>query len=297
VIGGDGFGYRPSADGKSVLRIPHLGSVVLEDDVEIGSGSMIDRGKFAATRIGAGSKIDNLCQVGHNVQMGRLCMVSGHTGIAGSCNIGDRVHMGGGCGIGPHLTIGNDVRIAARLNQLAKMVSGVATIANGDTSVDVTLDAALDGSPVQLTFAESAGSAAKLFYVWDGNGVLSITVDTDGPSLAPRVSITDSARKVVFARLGDRLRVAGMVELVGRDTRVIQQRIYSLQHDTQVLFGDCSQWRDVLPWTGMRPATPTGLPIVGHQGGPRNLFINAGQGALGFTLAFGSATQLANTLC
>jgi hypothetical protein len=72
-----------------------------------------------------------------------------------------------------------DVRIAARLNQLAKMVSGKATIANGDTSVDVTLDAALDGSPVQLTFAESAGSAAKLFYVWNGTGVLSITVDTD----------------------------------------------------------------------------------------------------------------------
>jgi UDP-3-O-[3-hydroxymyristoyl] glucosamine N-acyltransferase len=124
VIGGDGFGYRPSADGKSVLRIPHLGTVVLEDDVEIGSGSMIDRGKFAATRIGAGSKIDNLCQVGHNVQMGRLCMVSGHTGIAGSCNIGDRVHMGGGCGIGPHLTIGNDVRIAARSALMSNIPAG-----------------------------------------------------------------------------------------------------------------------------------------------------------------------------
>jgi UDP-3-O-[3-hydroxymyristoyl] glucosamine N-acyltransferase len=124
VIGGDGFGYRPSANGETVLRIPHLGTVVLEDDVEIGSGSMIDRGKFAATRIGAGTKIDNLCQVGHNVNMGRLCMVSGHSGIAGSCQIGDRVHMGGGCGIGPHLTIGNDVRIAARSALMSNIPAG-----------------------------------------------------------------------------------------------------------------------------------------------------------------------------
>jgi D-amino-acid dehydrogenase len=125
----------------------------------------------------------------------------------------------------------------------------------------------------------------------------SITVDTDGPSLAPRVSITDSARKVVFARLGDRLRVAGMVELVGRDTRLIQQRIDSLQHDTQDLFGDCSQWRDVQPWTGMRPATPTGLPILGRQAqGPSNLWLNAGHGGLGFTLAAGSAEQVAQSI-
>jgi D-amino-acid dehydrogenase len=125
----------------------------------------------------------------------------------------------------------------------------------------------------------------------------SITVDTDGPSLAPRVSITDSARKVVFARLGNRLRVAGMVELVGRDTRVIQQRIDSLQHDTQDLFGDCSQWRDVQPWTGMRPATPTGLPILGRQAqGPSNLWLNAGHGGLGFTLAAGSADIVAQAI-
>ena len=125
----------------------------------------------------------------------------------------------------------------------------------------------------------------------------SITVDTDGPSLAPRVSITDSARKVVFARLGDRLRVAGMVELVGRDTRVLQQRIDSLQHDTQDLFGDCSRWRDVQPWTGMRPATPTGLPVVGRQApGPNNLWLNAGHGGLGFTLAAGSADIVAQAI-
>ncbi|WP_090045825.1 D-amino acid dehydrogenase [Limnohabitans sp. 2KL-27] len=125
----------------------------------------------------------------------------------------------------------------------------------------------------------------------------SITVPTDGTGLAPKVNITDSARKIVFSRLGQRLRAAGMVELVGQDASVQRRQIETLQQATQALFPDCSRYTDIQPWAGMRPATPTGLPIVGHQGGPRNLFINAGQGALGFTLAFGSATQLANTLC
>lgn len=125
----------------------------------------------------------------------------------------------------------------------------------------------------------------------------SITVNTDGPSLAPRVSITDSARKVVFARLGDRLRVAGMVELDGHDTRLIQQRIDTLQQATQDLFGECSRWHDVKPWTGMRPATPTGLPILGLQAkGPSNLWLNVGHGGLGFTLAAGSAEILAQAI-
>ena len=124
VIGGDGFGYRASADGRSVLRIPHLGNAVLEDDVEIGSGAMIDRGKFGATRIGAGSKIDNLCQVGHNVQIGRLCMISGHTGIAGSTVIGDGVQMGGGVGIAPHMRIGAGARIAARAAVMCEIPAG-----------------------------------------------------------------------------------------------------------------------------------------------------------------------------
>jgi UDP-3-O-[3-hydroxymyristoyl] glucosamine N-acyltransferase len=124
VIGGDGFGYRASADGRSVLRIPHLGNAVLEDDVEIGSGTMVDRGKFGATRIGAGSKIDNLCQVGHNVQVGRMCMISGHTGIAGSTVIGDGVQMGGGVGIAPHMRIGAGARIAARAAVMCEIPAG-----------------------------------------------------------------------------------------------------------------------------------------------------------------------------
>lgn len=124
VIGGDGFGYRASADGRSVLRIPHLGNAVLEDDVEIGSGTMVDRGKFGSTRIGAGSKVDNLCQVGHNVQVGRMCMISGHTGIAGSSVIGDGVQMGGGVGIAPHMRIGAGARIAARAAVMCEIPAG-----------------------------------------------------------------------------------------------------------------------------------------------------------------------------
>jgi UDP-3-O-[3-hydroxymyristoyl] glucosamine N-acyltransferase len=124
VIGGDGFGYRASADGRSVLRIPHLGNVVIEDDVELGSGCMVDRGKFGATRIGAGSKLDNLCQIGHNVVIGRMCMISGQTGIAGSTVVGDGVQMGGGVGIAPHMRIGAGARIAARAAVMCEIPAG-----------------------------------------------------------------------------------------------------------------------------------------------------------------------------
>lgn len=124
VIGGDGFGYRAAADGASVVRIPHLGNVVLEDMVEIGSGTAIDRGKFGATRVGAGSKIDNLCQVAHNVVIGRMCMISGHVGIAGSTQIGDGVLIGGGAGIADHLKIGSRSRIAARAAIITDVPAG-----------------------------------------------------------------------------------------------------------------------------------------------------------------------------
>jgi D-amino-acid dehydrogenase len=88
-----------------------------------------------------------------------------------------------------------------------------------------------------------------------------------------------------------------MVELVGHDDRVQARQIQTLQQATQALFPDCSRYTDIQPWAGMRPATPTGLPLIGRQAnGPHNLYINAGQGALGFTLASGSAVQLANTL-
>lgn len=125
----------------------------------------------------------------------------------------------------------------------------------------------------------------------------SITVPVLPGSNAPRVSITDMRRKTVFARVGERLRVAGMVELCGLDATVSPSRIAQLQAATAEVFG--AQWRadsgDCQPWMGWRPATPTGRPIIAAQGCD-NLYLNCGQGALGMTLAFGSAQRLAALL-
>ena len=131
----------------------------------------------------------------------------------------------------------------------------------------------------------------------------SITVDVGalpGATGAPRVSVTDSARKVVFARIGSRLRVAGMAELVGHDARFPAERIETLVAATRSVFPHAipAAGNPALhPWTGMRPATPTGLPIVGRRSGaPDNMLFNVGHGALGFTLSFGSARLLAQAL-
>ncbi len=127
----------------------------------------------------------------------------------------------------------------------------------------------------------------------------SITVDVNespsaAPHLAPCVSVTDSARKVVFARIGSRLRVAGMAELTGYDTQIAPQQIESLKASAQALFPQCSPFTNLNAWAGLRPATPTALPLIGrHANGPSNLLLNVGHGALGFTLAFGSAKRLA----
>jgi UDP-3-O-[3-hydroxymyristoyl] glucosamine N-acyltransferase len=124
AIGTDGFGYRPSADGRGIAKIPHIGNVVLEDDVEIGANTCVDRGKFGATRIGMGTKIDNLCQIGHNVEIGRFVVMSGLTGVAGSTRIGDGCRIGGGCGIADHLTIGRGVSLAARSGVMSDIPDG-----------------------------------------------------------------------------------------------------------------------------------------------------------------------------
>jgi UDP-3-O-[3-hydroxymyristoyl] glucosamine N-acyltransferase len=112
TIGTDGFGYR--WDGKQQLKIPQIGIVVLEDDVEVGSGSCIDRAKFGETRIGRGTKIDNLVQIGHNVQIGMHCIICGQTGIAGSTKIGNGVIMGGNSAAADHANIADGVMLAAR---------------------------------------------------------------------------------------------------------------------------------------------------------------------------------------
>ena len=112
VIGGPGFRFVRGAAGHS--RLPHVGRCLLEDDVEVGSGSCIDRGGFEDTVIGRGTKIDNLVQIGHNVRLGARCLVMAATGIAGSCRIGDDVTIAGGVGVADHVTIGDGATIGAK---------------------------------------------------------------------------------------------------------------------------------------------------------------------------------------
>lgn len=125
----------------------------------------------------------------------------------------------------------------------------------------------------------------------------SIDVAAEHIVRMPATSLTDTATKTVFAPLGAgttrRLRVAGFAELVGQDTRIDHGRIALLLESVRTLFGLRSAPTDLHPWAGLRPATPTGLPCIGRAGALRNLFVNSGQGALGFTLAFGSADRLA----
>jgi UDP-3-O-[3-hydroxymyristoyl] glucosamine N-acyltransferase len=126
VIGADGFsfvtpeksgveeiretlGSRAEIKDQTWTRIHSLGAVSIGDDVEIGANACIDRGTIRDTSIGAGTKLDNLVHVGHNVQIGRDCLICGQVGIAGSARIGDRVVMGGQCGVSDNIFVGNDV--------------------------------------------------------------------------------------------------------------------------------------------------------------------------------------------
>lgn len=111
-IGADGFGYRAAPGGRGIVKIPQLGTVRIGNDVEIGSNSCVDRAKFAATVVGDGTKIDNLCQVGHNCVIGRFCIIAGKAGLSGSVVVGDGVIIGGGCVIKDHITIGAGAKLA-----------------------------------------------------------------------------------------------------------------------------------------------------------------------------------------
>ncbi|MBZ5543334.1 MAG: UDP-3-O-(3-hydroxymyristoyl)glucosamine N-acyltransferase [Acidobacteriia bacterium] len=103
TVGGDGFGYV-FAEGRQ-QKFPQLGQVIIEDDVEIGCNSTVDRGSLGTTVIGQGTKIDNLVQVAHNVRIGRHCVIAAQTGISGSVEVGDYVVMGGQVGIGDHVRV------------------------------------------------------------------------------------------------------------------------------------------------------------------------------------------------
>jgi len=104
-IGSDGFGYRPSEDGKGLTKIPQIGTVIIGHDVEIGAGSCIDRGKFAATILGDGCKLDNMVQIAHNCILGKCVIVAGQAGVAGSTTLEDGVIIGGRAGVGDHIHI------------------------------------------------------------------------------------------------------------------------------------------------------------------------------------------------
>jgi UDP-3-O-[3-hydroxymyristoyl] glucosamine N-acyltransferase len=123
VLGGDGFGFH--WDGSGHRKIPQLGRVVIEDDVEIGCNVCVDRATLGETRVRRGTKIDNLVQVAHNVQIGKHCAIAAQTGIAGSSELKDYVQLGGNSGVSDHITIGMGARVAAKSGAIRDVPPGV----------------------------------------------------------------------------------------------------------------------------------------------------------------------------
>jgi UDP-3-O-[3-hydroxymyristoyl] glucosamine N-acyltransferase len=122
VIGSDGYGF--ATHGGRHHKIPQIGIVRLEDDVEIGAGTTIDRAALGETVIGEGTKVDNLVQIGHNVRVGKHCLLVSQVGIAGSTVLGDYVVVAGQSGFAGHLSIGNRVQVAAKSAVLADVADG-----------------------------------------------------------------------------------------------------------------------------------------------------------------------------
>jgi UDP-3-O-[3-hydroxymyristoyl] glucosamine N-acyltransferase len=121
-IGQEGFGFAITAEG--FRSVPQLGRVLLEDDVEVGANSTIDRGSLHDTFIGAGSRLDNLVQIGHNVRLGRGCVIVSQAGISGSTTLEDHVMLGGQAGLTGHLRIGRRARIGAQAGVMADVPAG-----------------------------------------------------------------------------------------------------------------------------------------------------------------------------
>jgi len=121
-IGQEGFGF--AITGEGFLSVPQLGRVVLEDDVEVGANTTIDRGSLHDTVIGAGSRLDNLVQIGHNVRLGRGCVIVAQAGISGSTILEDHVMLGGQAGLTGHLRIGRKARIGAQAGVMADVPAG-----------------------------------------------------------------------------------------------------------------------------------------------------------------------------
>lgn len=133
TIGSTGFGYS-YFDGRHNL-IPHNGSVIIEDCVEIGANCCVDRAKFGNTIIGAGTKIDNLVQIAHNVTVGKCCLIVAQVGIAGSCRLGNGVVLGGQVGMADHISIGDGTMVAAQSGVVSDLPAGEKM--GGTPAVDV----------------------------------------------------------------------------------------------------------------------------------------------------------------
>ncbi len=175
VIGGDGFsfvtpeesgveemrrnlGKRENFQPQSWERIHSLGGVEIGDDVEIGSGATIDRGTIRATRIGSGTKLDNLVHLGHNVVVGRDCLICGQVGIAGSSVVGDRVVLAGQVGVSDNITIGDDVIAGGATKIFSRVPAGRVVL--GNPAVEMTTRMEMDRAARRLP--RLAATVAKL---------------------------------------------------------------------------------------------------------------------------------------
>ncbi|MEI8313173.1 MAG: UDP-3-O-(3-hydroxymyristoyl)glucosamine N-acyltransferase, partial [Verrucomicrobiota bacterium] len=136
VIGSDGFGYE-LVKGRHV-KLPQIGTVELEDDVEIGANSTLDRARFSRTVVGQGTKVDNLVQIGHNVIIGKHCIIISQTGISGSTTLEDYVILGGQAGIGGHITIGRAAKVGGQTGVAANLPAG--SYVNGTPAIPYMLE-------------------------------------------------------------------------------------------------------------------------------------------------------------
>jgi UDP-3-O-[3-hydroxymyristoyl] glucosamine N-acyltransferase len=133
VVGSDGFGYLPLPDGNR--KIPQVGTVVLEDDVEIGACATVDRAALGATLVGRGTKIDNLVMIGHGCRLGEHCLLAGQAGLAGGTKLGSRVMLGGQAGSAGHLTIGDGAQVAAQSGMHNDIAAG--SVVSGSPAIEV----------------------------------------------------------------------------------------------------------------------------------------------------------------
>ena len=187
VIGADGFsfvtpeesgveqvretlGTREAIVGQSWLRIHSIGSVQIGDDVEIGANCAIDRGTIRATRIGSGTKLDNLVHLGHNVEVGQDCLLCGQVGIAGSARIGNRVVMGGQCGVSDNIFVGDDVIAGGATKIFTNAPAGRVLLGSPALKMETHVEAWKNIRRLSRLFAQVAELRATVFGAKGGAG-------------------------------------------------------------------------------------------------------------------------------